>query len=92
MLKNLLLLKQTIVFSKIVNVLKFVRPTPNSVLKCEDHRGIKLITRLRVGLSHLCEHKLKHSFQDTLNPICSCGFVDKSTTHYVLHCLMHSDG
>ena len=35
-------------------------------------KGIKLIARLRVGLSHLCKDKFKHSFQDTLNPIWKC--------------------
>ena len=45
-----------------------------------------MITRLRLGLSHLREHKFKHSFQDTLNPICSCSNDIESTTHYLLHC------
>ena len=40
-----------------------------------------LITRLRLGFSHLHDHKFRHNFQDTLNPICSCG-----ETHYLLHC------
>ena len=31
--------------------------------------GVKLLPRLRPGLSHLCEHKFKHGFQDSLNPI-----------------------
>ena len=35
--------------------------------------GMKYIKRIRLGLSHLQEHKFKHSFQDTLNPICNCG-------------------
>ena len=71
--------------------LNFIRPTPNNVFKCENHRRVKLITRLRVGLSHLREHKFKHSFQDTLNPICSCGFDVESTSHYILHCPMYND-
>ena len=41
---------------------------------------------MRVGLSHLCEHKFKHSFQDTLNPICNCGEDIETTSHYLLHC------
>ena len=62
-------------FSVIKNsIMKFIRPAPNSVFDCENHRGIKLITRLRAGLSHLCDQKFKVSFQGTLNPICSCGF------------------
>ena len=28
--------------------------------------------RLQLGLSHLRNHKFKHSFQDCLNTICSC--------------------
>ena len=46
---------------------------------------------LRVGISHLRGHKFKHSFQDTLNPICSCGFDVESTFHYILHCSMYND-
>ena len=41
---------------------------------------------MRVGLSHLLEHKFKHSFQDTLNPICNCGEDIQTTSHYLLHC------
>ena len=41
---------------------------------------------MRVGLSHLREHKFKHSFQDTLNPICNCGEDIETTSHYLLHC------
>ena len=37
------------------DILKFVRPTPRSVFNCCNHKGIRLITRLRVGLSHLRE-------------------------------------
>ena len=47
------------------NILKLNRPTPNSVFDCENHRGVKLIAKPRVGLSHLREHKFKHNFQDT---------------------------
>ena len=31
------------------------------------------------------------SFQDTLNPICSCGFDVESTSHYILHCPIYND-
>ena len=73
------------------NFLKFIRPTTISVFSCENHRGIKLITRLRVDLSYLREHKFKHSFQDTLNPILSCRFDIALTSHYVL-CPIHNYG
>ena len=37
--------------------------------------------KLRVSVSHLQEHKFKPSFQDTLNPIWSCGFDVESSFH-----------
>ena len=52
---------------------------------------MKLITRLRVGLCRLGEYKFKHSFQDTLNPICSYDFDVESTSHYILHCPMYNN-
>ena len=41
---------------------------------------------LRLGLSHLREHKFKHSFLDLLNPICNCGLDIEITCHFLLHC------
>ena len=48
------------------SLLKFIRTIPNSVFSVVDIYGIKLLTRLRVGLSHLREHKFRHNFQDTI--------------------------
>ena len=42
------------------NILKFIRPKPNNVYYCHNPKGFKLLTRLRLGLSYLCEHKFKH--------------------------------
>ena len=53
---------------------------------CLNPKGIKLITRLRRGLSHLREHKFKQSFLDTLHTLCNCGQDIESTTHFFLHC------
>ena len=62
-----------------------------SVFKCRNPDGIKFITRLRLGLSHLREHKFKHSFQDSLNPLCKCGIEVESTSHFLPHCLVYSN-
>ena len=35
------------------NILQFIRPTITSVCDCHNPKGIKLITRLRLGLNHL---------------------------------------
>ena len=45
-----------------------------------------MVTRLRLGFSHLREHKFKYNFQDTLNPLCSCSIKAESTSHYFLRC------
>ena len=71
--------------------MKFIRPSSNSIFNCHSPKGIKLITRLRLGLSHLREHKFRHNFQDTLNPICSCGDDIETTIHYLLHCPNYLD-
>ena len=41
-------------------IFKFVRPISNSTFNVHNPHGIKLLTRLRVGLSHLCERKFRH--------------------------------
>ena len=56
------------------NIVKLIKSTPTNVFNFENNRQIKLITRLRVDLSHLREQKFEHSFQDTLKPICSSDF------------------
>ena len=68
------------------NILQFIRRTANFVYNCHNTKGIKLITLLRLGLSHLREHKSKHNFQESLNPLCNCGRDIESTTYFFLHC------
>ena len=60
-------------------MLKFIRPTANSIFGCPNPIGVKLLTRIRLGLSHLREHKFKCSFHDTFNPLCSYGKKVKTT-------------
>ena len=48
---------------------------------------LKLLTRLRLGLSHLNEQRFNHNFQSCINnPLCSCSLGIESTTHFLLHC------
>ena len=42
------------------------------VPQCYNAKGMKYLTGLRVNFSHLCDHKFKHSFRDTINPLCTC--------------------
>ena len=72
-------------------ILSFIRPSPNSVFNCHLPEGLKFLTRLRLGFSHLREHKFNHNFQDTVNPFCSCGYDIETTSHFLLHCPLYSD-
>ena len=71
------------IFTK--RLLEFIRPSRNSIFYFYNQNGIKLLTRLRLGLSHLNEHKFKHGFNDTINPICIFGGDIDSINHFFFH-------
>ena len=73
-----------IIFKK--SIPKFIRLSPNSTYNYFNTKGIKHLTRLRLGLSHLLYHKFKYGFLDSLNPISSCGFDIETTCQFLLHC------
>ena len=68
------------------SILKFIAQSANSFFNSYNTKVIKFITKLWLGLSHLREHKFKHSFQDSLNRFCNCGLDNESTAYYLLHC------
>ena len=68
------------------SLLKQIRPTAKSTFNVSDNLGIQYLTRLRLGLSHLREHKFRHHFNDTLNPLCPCNLEVESVSHFFLHC------
>ena len=61
-------------------------------LKCNDTyglynpTGLKLLTRVRLGLSQLNDHKFNHNFKDYINPLCSCNLSVENNVHFFLHC------
>ena len=63
-----------------------MRPCSNDVLNVSHPRGLIFLTCLRVGLSHLTEHKFKHSILDTFNYIFNCGFDIKTLNPFFIHC------
>ena len=65
-------------------LIKCIRPPKRSTFKIDDILGIKLITRIRLGFSHLREHKHRHNFP--VSPICSCGTEPETTEHFLLRC------
>ena len=72
------------VFKK--RLLRFIRPMPNSIYNIPNPLGVKYLTRLRIGFSHLKEHNFKHNFQDSVDPMCSCSSGIEATIHFFLRC------
>ena len=68
-------------------ILKFIRLEPNRTSSTKNFEGLKLRTRMRLGLSNLADHKFRHNFKDCLNSICSCGQEIETTSYFLLHCL-----
>ena len=58
----------------------------HSILNLSSSVGSNYVISLRVGLSHLYEHKFRQNFWDTLNPICNCDKDSKTTKQFLLHC------
>ena len=68
-------------------IFKFIRPKLSSVFNVRHHQGAIFLTRLRIGFSHLREHKFRHNFLVTTDPFCTCRTNSIETTeHYLLRC------
>ena len=68
------------------SLLSFIKPTCSSLFSIHHPVGVKLLVRLKLGFSHLHEHKFRYNFHDTLNPLCPCRLKPETTSHYLLHC------
>ena len=71
-------------------LIKIERTIPEPIHNVYNPVALKLLTKLRLGLSHLNQHKFNHNFQDCLNPLCSCSLEVESVSHFFLHCHYYS--
>ena len=58
----------------------------DNISNSHNPQGLKSLTRLQLDLSHLCYHKFKHNFLDTINPTCRYGPDIATTLHFLLYC------
>ena len=65
------------------NLNKFVRPKGNIFFSIRHRFGIKLLSKIRVCLSDLRDHRFNHNF-NCANPTCSCDFDDETSVHFFL--------
>ena len=54
------------VFKK--HLLKKICPVPHLVYNICNPNGLKLLTRLRLGLVHLNKHRFNYNFENRINP------------------------
>ena len=59
------------------------------MFQADSSEGLKFLTRIKYGLSHLADHKFRLNFQDCVNPVCSCGQEIETSTHFLLHCSIY---
>ena len=67
-------------------MLNLIRPKCNETYEIHNPTGLKLLTHLRLGLSHLNDHKFNHNFRDWINPLSSCSLSVENNVHFFLHC------
>ena len=64
------------------SLLEIGHPHENSTHRIHNPVGIRLLTRLRLGLSHLNEQKFRNNFADCANPLCSCIIKPETKIHF----------
>ena len=72
------------VFKRVI--LTLTRPEPNQVFNADRSQGLKFLTRITLGLSHLADHEFMKIFQYCVNPVCSCCQEIETSTHFLLDC------
>ena len=78
-------LKSIAVFKN--KLLSFIRPSKRSIFNVNNPEGVKYLKRSRIRFSHLNEHKFRHGFLDTLNPLCNYILEFEENEHLFLRCL-----
>ena len=78
-------------FKKFRNtLLKLGWPTPDLIYGIRHPLGLKLLTRLRLALSHLNKSRFKNNFKNCIHPVCIYSLKVEPTKHFYLHCHYYS--
>ena len=76
--------KSLLTFKKYVTSL--IKPEKKSIFNTHNPYGISYIFQLRVGLSPLKYHKMRHNFTDTTTEKCDCTTGNETVEHFLLKC------
>ena len=73
-------------------IISFIRPSKRSIVKFNDPKGVKYLTRLSLPFSHLNEHMFRHGFLDTLKPLCNSILEVEDNEDFFLCCPNFENG
>ena len=65
-----------------MSLLNQIWPSVTNIFNLRDAKGLKPLTRLHLGLSHLNEHRFNHNCLCCVNPLCSCSLAIESMIHF----------
>ena len=66
-------------------------PPKRGYFSINNKFGVRLLTKLRVGLSDLREHRFRHNFKNCPSPICKCKQEAESTEHFLARCPLYTN-
>ena len=55
---------------------------PKPTFNIHNPLRLKQLTRLRLGLNHLNQHRFNHNFEDCINPLCLYSLEVESTEQF----------
>ena len=64
----------------------FIGSTRDTTHHIYNLNEIRLLTKLWLGFRSSLEHKFRHNFADSPNPLCSCSLETDTTLNFFLHC------
>ena len=67
-------------------MLNLIIPKYNETYGIHNPTVLKLLTRMRLGLSHYNYNKFYQNFRDCINPLCPCSLSVQNNVHSFLHC------
>ena len=68
------------------SLLSLIKSTCCQIFFIHKPDGVTWLVALRLRLIHLCEHKFRHNFHDTLNLLCPYRLKSEKTSHYLSRC------
>ena len=70
-------------------LLSLIRPPAKPVFSVHDSKGLAILTQLRVGLSTLNLHKVRHNFSDAIHSMCLTIDGIDDMEHFLLSCHLY---